>query len=463
MRLKTKRTTLFFCGDCGYENAKWLGKCPSCGAWNTFTEAPIPARETSPAERASGTRITAPVSIADISVAKESRFGTGLSELDRVLGGGAVAGSLNLISGEPGIGKSTLLMQICRELSRFARVLYVSGEESLRQLKLRGERLGITRLELLAETELESILTAVESAGSSGAGTPEILIVDSIQTLYSTSMNSAPGSVGQVKACAASLMRLAKEGGMTVFLIGHVNKEGAIAGPKVLEHMVDCVLYFEGDRHNLFRILRAEKNRFGSTQEIGVFEMRAEGLMEIPNPSEMLLSGRPLRVPGTCVACVMEGTRPVLAEMQALLTPTAFGVPRRTVSGFDYNRAMLLLAVLEKRGGLSAGNQDCYFNIVGGLRVAEPSADLPAVLAMASSLRDKPVPEGVASFGEVGLAGELRAVTGIAQRLAECARLGFDHVVIPAQSTQRLTPPEGLRVSRVKTIQEAMKVVFSDS
>jgi DNA repair protein RadA/Sms len=393
-------------------------------------------------------------------VAGEIRVSTGLSELDRVLGGGAVAGSLNLISGEPGIGKSTLLMQICRDLSRFAKVLYVSGEESPRQLKLRGERLGVDDLDLMAETSLESILTAVETAA------PEILIIDSIQTMYTSELNSTPGSVGQVKACAAALMRLAKgshgAGGMTVFLVSHVNKEGAIAGPKVLEHMVDCVLVFEGDRRNLFRILRAEKNRFGSTQEIGVLEMRQEGLVEVLNPSEMLLAGRPLRVPGTCVACVMEGTRPMLAEMQALLTPSVFGVPRRTVSGFDYNRAMLLLAVLEKRGGMSAGNLDCYFNIVGGLRVAEPSADLPAVLAMASSLKDKPVPDSLVSFGEVGLAGELRTVTGIPQRLAECARLGFTRAIIPAQGTKQLSAPEGLLVSRAKTIGDAMALAFAD-
>ena len=392
-------------------------------------------------------------------MAGEARVPTGLSELDRVLGGGAVVGSLNLISGEPGIGKSTLLMQICRDLSRFAKVLYVSGEESPRQLKLRGERLGVDDLDLLAETSLESVLAAAETAA------PDILIVDSIQTMYTSELNSTPGSVGQVKACAAALTRLAKGGHsggpMTVFLVSHVNKEGAIAGPKVLEHMVDCVLVFEGDRRNLFRVLRAEKNRFGSTQEIGVLEMRQEGLVEIPNPSEMLLTGRPLRVPGTCVACVMEGTRPMLAEMQALLTPTVFGVPRRTVSGFDYNRAMLLLAVLEKRGGMSAGNLDCYFNIVGGLRVAEPSADLPAVLAMASSLKDKPVPDSLVSFGEVGLAGELRTVTGIPQRLAECARLGFTHAVIPAQGTKQLAAPEGLTVSRAKTIGEAMAAAFA--
>lgn len=420
-------------------------------------EAPIASDNTSTSRKASTPAQPAQiVSIRDISVAGEVRVATGLSELDRVLGGGAVVGSLNLISGEPGIGKSTLLMQICRDLSRFARVLYVSGEESPRQLKLRGERLGVDTLDLMAETSLESILAAIEIAS------PEILIVDSIQTLYTGELNSAPGSVGQVKACAAALMRLAKEGGMTVFLVSHVNKEGAIAGPKVLEHMVDCVLYFEGDRRNLFRILRAEKNRFGSTQEIGVLEMRQEGLVEVQNPSEMLLTGRPLRVPGTCVACVMEGTRPMLAEMQALLTPTVFGVPRRTVSGFDYNRAMLLLAVLEKRGGLSAGNMDCYFNIVGGLRVAEPSADLPAVLAMASSLTDKPVPDGLVSFGEIGLAGELRTVMGTPQRLSECVRLGFTRVIIPAQGTKQLQAPDGLQICRAKTVREAMAMAFAE-
>ena len=455
-----KRTTAYFCSACGHENAKWLGNCPTCGAWNTFEEAPkLPAASASPAGKSSfsgfARQSSTPVNIADISVADEIRFSSGLGELDRVLGGGAVAGSMVLISGEPGIGKSTLLMQICRDFSRFADVLYVSGEESLRQLKLRGERLRVTALRLMAETELESILATAQQEA------PNILIIDSIQTLYSSESTSAPGSVAQVKACAMALMQLAKTTGMTIFLIGHVNKEGAIAGPKVLEHMVDCVLYFEGERHNQFRLLRAEKNRFGSTQEIGVFEMSGQGLLEVPNPSEMLLAGRPTHVPGTCVACIMEGTRPVLAEVQALLTPTTFGNPRRTVSGFDYNRAMLLLAVLEKRGGVFAGNQDCYLNVVGGFRIAEPSADLPIVLAMASSLMDKPISSGVAAFGEVGLTGELRNVSGIAQRLSEMARLGFTTALIPVQGTAKVAVPEGLQVFRVKTVRDAMARAFS--
>ncbi len=457
-----KKSTLFFCTECGNEFSKWTGKCASCGAWNSMTEAPT--ADAAPASRmknsksgvhaSHGTGAVA-VSLSDISTAAEVRFQTGLGELDRVLGGGAVVGSLVLISGEPGIGKSTLLMQICRDIARFAKILYVSGEESLLQLKLRSQRLKVSALRLLAETQLTDVLTVTAQEK------PDVLIIDSIQTMYSPELNSAPGSVAQVKQCSLELMNLAKSQGITIFIIGHVNKEGAIAGPKVLEHMVDCVLYFEGERHLVYRILRAEKNRFGSTQEIGVFEMSEDGLLEVPNPSERLLSGRPTHVPGTCVACVMEGTRPVLAEVQALVTPTTFGTPRRTVSGLDFNRAMLLLAVLEKRGGLFVGNQDAYLNVIGGLKLIEPGCDLPSILAVASSFKDKPILEGMVAFGEVGLTGEIRNVTCIQQRLAECFRLGFTQCIIPAQGTKNIPAPEGLQVYRARTVKDAIALALA--
>jgi DNA repair protein RadA/Sms len=391
-----------------------------------------------------------PVKLGSVRMSEEVRVSTGLSEADRVMGGGAVAGALYLLSGDPGIGKSTLLMQICGELSRRHKVLYCSGEESVRQLRLRGERLGSSDMLVLAQTELDGLFTAVR------AEKPAFLAVDSIQTMRSAALNGAPGSVSQVRECALALMRLAKDEGVTIFLVGHITKEGAIAGPKVLEHMVDCVLYLEGDRH--LRVLRAEKNRFGSTREIGVFEMAGDGLREVPNPSETLLAGRPVNVSGTCIACVMEGVRPVLAEIQALVTPTPFPSPRRTVSGLEYNRAMLLLAVLEKRAGLYVGNQDAYINVVGGLRVSDTSADLPALLALASSHTDKPLPSDMAAFGEVGLAGELRGVPFVEQRLSEAYRLGFTTAVIP--NVKNTPVPDGMRVIRAKTLKDALKEII---
>ena len=379
-----------------------------------------------------------------------------MSELDRVLGGGAVKGSLVLVGGSPGIGKSTLMLQICDNLCRFAKVLYVSGEESERQIKLRAERLHVSGegLYLLSETNLDDIVEAVNELQ------PDILIVDSIQTLYNSELAAAPGSVGQVKDCTMTLMQLAKGQGITVFVIGHVNKEGSIAGPKVLEHMVDCVLYFEGEQNMAYRILRAAKNRFGATNEIGVFEMADTGLTEVPNPSEMLLSGRPENTPGTCVTCVMEGVRPVLAEVQALLSPTSFNVPRRTSNGFDYNRAMLLLAVLEKRGGLQINSCDAYINVIGGLNLDEPAADLAMVMALASSFRDKPIPGDLVAIGEVGLTGELRAVNGLGQRLSEVRRIGFTKCLIPARNSGKLTEPEGLQLIRVRNIREALATIL---
>lgn len=454
-----KSKTVFYCTECGNETPKWQGKCAACGAWNTIVEQPAETKKKSPVQRSGRDALTSsnrPHPVQEVELNDELRFLTGLSELDRVLGGGAVQGSLVLVGGAPGIGKSTLMLQICDHLCRIAKVLYVSGEESERQIKLRARRLGIrsNELYLYAESNLEHILESVNELR------PDILIVDSIQTLYNGDLTASPGSVGQVKECTMSLMQLAKGQGITVFVVGHVNKEGSIAGPKVLEHMVDCVLYFEGEEHLAYRILRAAKNRFGATNEIGVFEMGDHGLTEVPNPSEMLLSGRLQNVPGTCVTCVMEGARPVLAEIQALLAPSAYGTPRRTSNGIDYNRAALLLAVLEKRGGLMVSSCDAYINVIGGLSLNEPAADLATVIALASSFRDKPVPYDLAAIGEVGLTGELRSVSALGQRLSEVRRLGFSKCLIPAHSNAALTQPEGLQLIRVSNIREVLAAVL---
>lgn len=457
-----KAKTLFYCTDCGNETPKWQGKCPACGAWNTIVERP-PEKGAKKSGTAVGVRgsslgaaVNRPKAMADVEITDELRFSTGMGELDRVLGGGAVKGSLVLVGGAPGIGKSTLMLQICDSLCRFATVLYVSGEESERQIKLRAERLKVRgeRLYLLAETNLENLTDAVHQLK------PDVLIVDSIQTMYNGDVSSAPGSISQVKECTMTLMQLAKGEGITVFVIGHVNKEGSIAGPKVLEHMVDCVLYFEGERHMAYRILRAAKNRFGATNEIGVFEMEDGGLAEVPNPSETLLAGRPLDSPGTCVTCAMEGVRPVLAEIQALVVPSSFGNPRRVSNGFDYNRAMLLLAVLEKRGGLLVSNCDAYINVIGGLYLDEPAADLATVLALASSFRDRPVPHDLTAIGEVGLTGELRAVSALGQRLSEVQRLGFTKCMIPKRVQGKLVVPDGLELIRVTNIREALAALL---
>ena len=449
-----RQKTLFYCTQCGNETPKWAGRCPACGAWNTIVEQPSP---TVSKERKGGVRVTRRATpITELSAQEEVRFSTGVGELDRVLGGGAVTGSLVLVGGAPGIGKSTLLLQICGSLDGRFRVLYVSGEESARQLKLRAQRLGVERdsLLVLSETALEDVLdTAAEEQ-------PDVLIVDSIQTLYNPALDSPAGSVSQVKDCTLALMRLAKGQNITVFVIGHVNKEGSIAGPKVLEHMVDCVLYFEGDRHTSYRILRAAKNRFGATNEIGVFEMGDTGLTEVENPSEALLSGRPDEAAGTCVTCVMEGVRPVLAEIQALVVTSAGSNPRRTSNGFDYNRAAMLLAVLEKRGGLRVSSCDAYLNIVGGLWLDEPAADLAAVLALASSYLDRNIPRDVAAVGEVGLTGELRSVSQLEERVAEVRRLGFQACVIPAHRADRLRAVPGLRLLPVRNIGEAIRAVL---
>lgn len=453
-----KAKLVFYCTECGNETPKWAGQCPACRAWNTLVEQPAEGKKKSSASGSGKVAYSAslPKAIKDVEITDELRFNTGISELDRVLGGGAVKGSLVLVGGAPGIGKSTLMLQICDQLCRFAKVLYVSGEESERQIKLRAERLKVQGdgLYLLSETNLEHVMDAVRELK------PDVLIADSIQTLYNGDLTTAPGSIGQVKDCTMALMQLAKGEGITVFVIGHVNKEGSIAGPKVLEHMVDCVLYFEGEEHNSHRILRAAKNRFGATNEIGVFDMGDNGLEEVPNPSEALLSGRPLGTPGSCVTCVMEGIRPILAEVQALLTPTNFGNPRRASNGFDYNRAMMLLAVLEKRGGLLLGNCDAYINVIGGLFLGEPAADLALLIALASSFRDKPVPVDLAAIGEVGLTGELRAVNAMGQRLSEVRRLGFSKCLIPAQSHVKLVKPEGLQLIPVHNIRDALAVIL---
>ena len=451
-----KTKTIFFCTNCGCETPKWMGRCPGCGAFNTMQEhieKPAPV----------GRAVSAPIGtsrqaqpISQVTEGDEIRFYTGLGELDRVLGGGAVVGSLVLVGGAPGIGKSTLLLQICDQLCKERRVLYISGEESERQLKLRAQRLGVAPEELLilSQTRLSDILEAVEEVK------PDILIVDSIQTMYNDQNESAPGSVSQVKDCTMAMMQLSKQEGVTVFVVGHINKDGNIAGPKVLEHMVDCVLYFEGDSNSSYRLLRAAKNRFGSTNEIGVFEMADCGLIEVPNPSQMLLEGRPESASGTCVACVMEGSRPILAEVQALVCKTSFNVPKRTADGFDYNRAALLLAVAEKRAGLKLSLFDAYINVIGGLQLDEPGADLPVVLAVASSYRDAVIPSDLAAIGEVGLTGEIRSVSNMNQRLSEVARLGFTKCIIPRNGSDKVEVPENLTVYRVRNIHEAIEVAM---
>ncbi|MBE6760262.1 MAG: DNA repair protein RadA [Ruminococcaceae bacterium] len=452
-----KAKSVYACTECGYETGKWLGQCPGCREWNTMEEKLVlPEAAPSRSVSAAGT-VSRAVRLAEINTADDPRYNTGMTELDRVLGGGLVKGSVVLLGGDPGIGKSTLLLQICEHLGRSLDILYVSGEESVRQLKLRATRLGVdsARLLVLSETDCMSVVESINQHK------PDLVIIDSIQTMNIHELNSAPGSMVQVRECTNLLTRTAKGLEIPVFLVGHVTKDGNIAGPKTLEHMVDAVLYFEGDRNLSYRILRAVKNRFGSTNEIGVFEMAGDGLREVENPSQLLLSGRPLNVPGTCVACVMEGTRPILAEVQGLVMRTAYGTPRRMSTGFDNNRVALLLAVLEKRAGFAFSGGDTYVNVVGGLRLDEPAADLPVALSLVSSLRDLPVNEGVVAFGEVGLAGELRSVTNAEGRVREAARLGMTKCILPKQclrSLNKIADP-GIQLIGVKTVKEAVEAL----
>ncbi len=446
-----KQKTVFCCTECGNETVKWSGRCTACGAWDSLKELRL---DTKSASRGSSTPTPkTPKLISELDNEAELRFSTGIGELDRVLGGGAVKGSIVLVGGAPGIGKSTLLLQLCGLVTEDQKILYVSGEESERQIKMRAQRLGVdgSKIYVLAETGLGEVISAAEKLE------PDIVIIDSIQTMYDPNVSSAPGSISQVRECTMSIMRQTKEKGYTTFVVGHINKEGSIAGPKVLEHMVDCVLYFEGERSTSFRILRAGKNRFGSTNEIGVFEMADSGLKELENPSEILLSGRPDEAPGTCVTCVIEGSRPILAEIQALIAPSAYNSGRRSSNGIDYNRATLLLAVLEKRGGMALSGCDAYINVIGGLELDEPSADLATVLAMASSFRDKPLGADLAAVGEVGLSGEVRSINSLNMRLTEISRLGFKRCVIPAHIKDDIKAPKGLELITVKDIREAIR------
>lgn len=454
--MANKQKTIYCCSECGNETANWAGKCPTCGAWNTLEELQLEAgMKRGGTGRGRAAALQKPKKITELDMSAEIRFSTGIPEFDRVLGGGAVMGSLVLVGGAPGIGKSTLLLQMCGQIQDGRRILYVTGEESERQLKLRSDRLGIKNDELyvLAETDMDSVLASFDALA------PDTVIIDSIQTVSDANVNSAPGSISQVRECTMRIMRAAKDKGLTVFVVGHINKEGSIAGPKVLEHMVDCVLYFEGERSTSFRILRAAKNRFGSTNEIGVFEMAENGLKCVENPSEMLLSGRPENSPGTCVACVMEGTRPILAEVQALVSPAGYNAARRC-NGIDYNRAAMLLAVLEKRGGMPVGGCDSYINVIGGLSLEEPAADLATILAVASSFLDRPLGADLAAIGEVGLSGEIRSVGMLNQRLSETARLGFKRCVIPAHVRDEIRVNGGLMLISVKNVGEAIAAVL---
>ena len=449
------KKSVFFCQNCGHEESKWLGQCPMCKEWNTFAEEAVTVKKGSASVsrreiHAKATRLN------DIKAAGEERFSTGIAELDRVLGGGIVPGSMILVGGDPGIGKSTLLLQVCKTLSeRHKSILYVSGEESLQQIKLRAERIGefSDTLSLLCETNLEIVDEIVRR------DLPQILVIDSIQTMYSEHVTSAPGSVSQVRESTGSLLQMAKVLGIAVFIIGHVTKEGVVAGPRVLEHMVDTVLYFEGDRHAAYRILRGVKNRFGSTNEIGVFEMRSGGLIEVENPSEFMLGGKPKGASGSVVACSMEGSRPILLEVQALVCRSNFGMPRRTAAGTDFNRVNLLMAVLEKRVGLQMGNCDAYVNIAGGIRMNEPAIDLGIVLALVSSYKNRPIDEKTICFGEVGLSGEVRAVNMAEQRVAEAKKLGFTVCVLPEATKSALSAISGIRLIGVKSVKDAIDLV----
>ena len=450
------KTSAFFCQNCGYESSKWMGQCPACREWNTFVEELVDRKALSTSGKIKPATEAKPVPLSAIKTSDEERISTSMPELDRVLGGGVVKGSLVLVGGDPGIGKSTLLLQVCRNLSgQNLSVLYVSGEESLQQIKLRAERIGTfsDHLELLCETSLDTIRTVIEQ------NKPQIVVIDSIQTMYNENVSSAPGSVSQVRESTGVLMQIAKGMDISIFIVGHVTKEGVVAGPRVLEHMVDTVLYFEGDRHESYRILRGVKNRFGSTNEIGVFEMRTEGLVEVENPSEYMLSGKPKDASGSVVACSIEGTRPILLEIQALICHSYFNNPRRTATGTDFNRVNLLMAVLEKRIGMQLSDCDAYVNIAGGIRMNEPAIDLGIVLAIMSSKLDLTIDEKTICFGEVGLSGEVRAVNMPEQRVAEAKKLGFETCILPEVSLKMVKGIKGIRLVGVKTVNEAVGII----
>ena len=449
-----KQKSVYICNECGYRSPKWLGKCPGCNNWNTLIETLDLTQKASAKSPAVKSTLNRPQSITEVTHNNDTRFSTGLRELDRVLGGGVVSGELILVGGDPGIGKSTLLLQICENAGKTKKILYVSGEESAAQIKIRANRLGVNtqNLYLLSETDVEIILDAINDMK------PDIVIIDSIQTMHIEAISSAAGSVPQVRETTNALMKTAKSMNISMFIVGHVTKDGSLAGPRVLEHMVDCVLYFEGDRDLSFRILRAVKNRFGSTNEIGVFEMADKGLIEVDNPSKTLLEGRPDNISGSAIVCTMEGTRGILAEMQALVTPTGFGNPRRMSSGIDLNRVLLLIAVLEKRAKINLSNNDIYINVAGGLRIDETAADLGICAAIASSKTDFVVPSDVMFIGEVGLGGELRTVAKLEKRLSEAANLGFKTAIVPKQSLAKITLPKDIKVYGASTINEVINL-----
>ena len=456
---KGKESFVYFCSECGYESSKWMGQCPGCKAWNTFVEEKVTKKTGSSGSskrEGLGSAGVKPSTIAEISMEQEDRLKIGLEELDRVLGGGIVKGSLTLVGGDPGIGKSTLLLQVCKYLSDLHQdVLYVSGEESLKQIKLRAQRIGTMNehLKLFCETNLEVIEEVIKHT------MPKIVVIDSIQTMYQEEISSAPGSVSQVREATGVFLRLAKEKGVSIFIVGHVTKEGMVAGPRVLEHMVDTVLYFEGDRHASYRILRGVKNRFGSTNEIGVFEMKNEGLIQVPNPSEYMLNGKPEGASGSIVSCSMEGTRPILVEIQALVCRTNFGFPRRQTAGSDINRLNLLMAVLEKRLGLSISDCDAYVNIAVGIRITEPAIDLGIVMAIASSFKNKPIDDKVMAFGEIGLSGEVRAVSMASNRVQEAKKLGFTTCIVPSSCLDSVKDIKGIRIVGISSVKDAMEYI----
>ncbi|MBQ8538015.1 MAG: DNA repair protein RadA, partial [Ruminococcus sp.] len=453
-----KIKSVYICSECGYESPKWYGKCPSCGEWNTMNEEIKEKTSSTTFSKVRVANYAPPVPIKDISTTDEIRYKTGLSELDRVLGGGIVKGSLVLLGGDPGIGKSTILLQICEHLGKSNKILYVSGEESKRQLKLRATRLNVNNDNLYnqTQTDVELISETIRQ------DKPDLVMIDSIQTMSLNELQSSPGSITQVRECTNYLMRVAKSLDIPLIIVGHVNKEGSIAGPKVLEHVVDAVLHFEGDKQMSYRILRAVKNRYGSTNEIGVFQMTDSGLVEVENPSQMLLSGRPKNVSGTCVACAMEGTRPILAEIQGLATTTGYGNPRRMSTGFDYNRMSLILAVLEKRAGYYFSNTDTYINVVGGLRLDETAVDIAVAMALVSSLKDTVIPEDALAIGEIGLAGEIRAVNHISQRVSEAVRLGFKRIVVPYHNLKDIKNQSNVEIIGVKNVRQAFEALTNE-